>query len=735
MIAAIRDFPMPVEPTITDIRAWFGVVNQLAPFIANNDMMSPFQDLLKSKDLRGKKVFWDEILQTAFENSKKALCEIASKGLTYYDLTKETVLVTDWSKVGIGFVLLQKHCNCATKDDPLCCEGGWKPAYCNSRTLTPEEANYVPIEGEGLAVTWALKKARLFLLGHPKFTVYVDHNPLVRIFGSKPLSDIDNIRLQKQKEKTLGYHFDIKYLKGIKNHANTFSRYPVNQPDQDDITEAREVNNIALNSLTIATSMISLTIDSLKQQAASDNQYQKLASKIKNNTFAESFTLEEPLVKEYYNVRDRLRVVDDLITYSFDSNSERIVVPRQIRQELLKNLHSANQGSTSMLARARRHYYWPGMDRDVESHVDSCERCREMSPSKPKEPLIPTPTPDYPFQKVVADLFEVDGYHYLVYCDRLTAFAELAHFPVSTTSYNIINSLREFYHRWGVAEEISLDGAMNLQSSEIVNWLVSWGTVERKSSAYYPQSNGRAEAGVKSLKRMMQGNIGPKGSLHTDNIAKALLQYRNTPLRDINKSPAELALGRELRDTLPLPQKRYEINPHWARMIRDRERSMSQRNDEMKQKYDEHAKPLSELSKGDKVLCQNTRSKKWDRSGVIMEVGKFRQYTVKMDGSGRLSHRNRRHLQKIQKTIPVIPHVPSAPNTNANNDTPIEDTGNNVPQYFHNNTQEQSVTTDTPITCIDNTTSPASAEDNLVLRRSRRTHREPNRYCDESCKR
>ena len=162
---------------------------------------------------------------------------------------------------------------------------------------------------------------------------------------------------------------------------------------------------------------------------------------------------------------------------------------------------------------------------------------------------------------------------------------------------------------------------------------------------------------------------------------------------------------------------------------------MSQRNDEMKQKYDEHAKPLSELSKGDKVLCQNTRSKKWDRSGVIMEVGKFRQYTVKMDGSGRLSHRNRRHLQKIQKTIPVIPHVPSAPNTNANTDTPIEDTGNNVPQYFHNDTQEQSVTTDTPTTCIDNTTSPASAEDNLVLRRSRRTHREPNRYCDESCKR
>ena len=77
-------------------------------------------------------------------------------------------------------------------------------------------------------MAWALKKARLFLLGHPRFTIYVDHNPLARIFGNKSLADIENIRLQKQKEKTLAYTFDIKYLEGIKNHADSFSRYPVN---------------------------------------------------------------------------------------------------------------------------------------------------------------------------------------------------------------------------------------------------------------------------------------------------------------------------------------------------------------------------------------------------------------------------------------------------------------------------------------------------------------------------
>ena len=33
-----------------------------------------------------------------------------------------------------------------------------------------------------------------------------------------------------------------------------------------------------------------------------------------------------------------------------------------------------------------------------------------------------------------------------------------------------------------------------------------------------------------------------------------LLQYRNTPLQGISKSPAELAFDRRLQDTFPLPR-------------------------------------------------------------------------------------------------------------------------------------------------------------------------------------
>ena len=195
----------------------------------------------------------------------------------------------------------------------------------------------------------------MFLQGNPHFTILVDHRPLVKIFGNKPLADIENVRLQQQKEKTLAYNFDIKHIPGVKNHANTFSRYPANSPDSNDVSEAKTINAIERSSTIGAIERtLSVTVEMLKQHAAHDAQYQLLLEKLNNNTFAESLTIEEPSIKEFFNVRERLSIVDGLIMYSFEDGEKRTVIPKTLRQQIVKNLHAANQGSTSMLARARK---------------------------------------------------------------------------------------------------------------------------------------------------------------------------------------------------------------------------------------------------------------------------------------------------------------------------------------------------------------------------------------------
>ena len=51
---------------------------------------------------------------------------------------------------------------------------------------------------------------------------------------------------------------------------------------------------------------------------------------------------------------------------------------------------------------------------------------------------------------------------------------------------------------------------------------------------------------------------------------------------------------------------------------------------------------------------------RWDRSGVVVEVGTHDDYNVRLDGSGRLSKRNRTHLRPVQAHDDDAPHLPLA---------------------------------------------------------------------------
>ena len=57
-----------------------------------------------------------------------------------------------------------------------------------------------------------------------------------------------------------------------------------------------------------------------------------------------------------------------------------------------------------------------------------------------------------------------------------------------------------------------------------------------------------------SLKRLLEDNLGPRGSINNEKAAQALMHYKNTPSRYVDKSSAQLALERSIRDTVPLPR-------------------------------------------------------------------------------------------------------------------------------------------------------------------------------------
>ena len=70
---------------------------------------------------------------------------------------------------------------------------------------------------------------------------------------------------------------------------------------------------------------------------------------------------------------------------------------------------------------------WPGINRDIQSKVSSCEFCQENVPSQRKEPLITTPLPKRSWKKIGAYLCEHQENQFLVVIDYYSRFPEIAY--------------------------------------------------------------------------------------------------------------------------------------------------------------------------------------------------------------------------------------------------------------------------------------------------------------------
>jgi hypothetical protein len=167
---------------------------------------------------------------------------------------------------------------------------------------------------------------------------------------------------------------------------------------------------------------------------------------------------------------------------------------------------------------------------------------------------------------------------------------------------------------------------------------------------------------------MIRDNTGQSGSLDNDLFARALLNYRNTPCRDTKLSPAEIIYGRPIKDHLPNLPLHYKPRAEWTLTRERRELALAQRYARQEKLLKEHTKELPCLKQGDLVSLQNQhgpRAKKWDKTGLVVEVLPHQQYRVKVHGSGRITLRNRQYLRKIspiQSTFstPTTPLLPTS---------------------------------------------------------------------------
>ncbi len=645
---AIRHFPKPCNST--DIRSWFGLVNQLASYAQLRNLLEPFRPFLSPKV----KFHWDANLDRAFSKSKEAIVEAIKDGVQIFEIDKPVCLRPDWSNKGIGYVLLQKHCRCVSLL-PDCCKNGWRVVLTGSRFLSATESRYAAIEGEALAIVYGLEQTRYFTQGCSNLLVVTDHKPLVKVFGDRTLDEITNTRLFRLKQRTLQWRFEIAYSPGKTNcAADATSRHPCAVPSEsalslDDLKEAV----IVATMNTDAVKVTSIDWDTMASETQKDKELSQLQTAIESG-----FQGEFSNISSYLRHKDSLFIQDGVVMFQ-----DRVIVPLSLRPVVLDSLHSAHQGVSAMQLRAQSIVFWPGMTQDIADKRNRCRECNRNAPSQPATPSQPADPPTCPFEQIFADYFDFGGNHYLVAGDRLSGFVEVF-LTRSGSSHSgaqgLIKCLRKWFRTFGVPKQLSSDGGPEFSAGITAEFLRTWGVVHRISSAYHPQSNGRAEVAVKAVKRLMRSNLGPAGTLDTDRFLKAMLHLRNTPDPDCGISPAEIVFGKPLRDNLMFTDylNRAQYSKRWQSAWRAKEEALRARFIRTSEKINRHARALPPLSLGDKCFIQNQtgqHANKWYHTGSVVEILPFSKYGVKMDGSGRITYRNRRFLKKYTPASMSMP--------------------------------------------------------------------------------
>uniref|UniRef100_A0AAR2LSD6 Gypsy retrotransposon integrase-like protein 1 n=1 Tax=Pygocentrus nattereri TaxID=42514 RepID=A0AAR2LSD6_PYGNA len=257
------------------------------------------------------------------------------------------------------------------------------------------------------------------------------------------------------------------------------------------------------------------------------------------------------------------------ILYRQKGEQEQLVVPKDLRAEVLKMGHSeqwaGHMGKAKTLSRILARFYWPGLHLDVVSYCRSCPQCQLTAPSNKSDraPLINLPIVDEPFTRIAMDIVgplprSRSGNRYiLTLCDYATRYPE-AFALRNVKTRQVVNALIQLISRVGIPREILTDQGTNFTSKQLKDVFSLLGIKGLKTTPYHPQTDGLVERFNKTLKVMLRRFVNETGSDWDTWLPYVLFAYREVPQASVGFSPFQLLYGREVRGPLDVLKETWE---------------------------------------------------------------------------------------------------------------------------------------------------------------------------------
>ena len=429
----------------------------------------------------------------------------------------------------------------------------------------------------------------------------------------------------------------IRHIRGKNNSADVLSRLPVGEVETADAKESKAY------ACSIASQAVPAALTPKEVELAWEHD--KTPMLVRKAITTGDWTYLAGTM--YKALSDELWVLGQLVM-----RGERIVMPESLRKRSVTLAHEGHQGMVRTKARLREKVWWPHMDEQVEQFVKACYPCQLVGPRAKPEPVRSTKLPEGPWTDIAIDLVEIPGgNHLLVAVDNYTRWPEVILLK-KTDARHVITAMEGIFRTHGLPVSVRSDNGPPFTSKEFDAFLEYQGIEHKKGIPYWPQSNGEVERCNRTILKVIRiANL--EGTDWKRAQESFLFQYRTTPQATTGMSPAELLMGRKLREKLPrlkIPNDRA-TEAEWQQLLRERDALAKLRQKEYTdlRQSAEH----SNIVEGDEVLLRQTRENKLSPNfepEPYKVIEKDGNAVVIADAEGNTKMRNAAHMKKLVQT-------------------------------------------------------------------------------------
>ncbi|CAC5409896.1 unnamed protein product [Mytilus coruscus] len=452
-----------------------------------------------------------------------------------------------------------------------CCSGYWqvelaendKQVLSLSRTLSKSERKYCLTRKELLAVVCFVKHFKPYLYGK-KFTVTTDHGSLKWLLNFKnPEGQI------ARWIETLGsFEMQIQHRPGTQHrNADALSRIPSKQCGYHSGLETETVSAETGNQHDTVNAITSIGGSYDKDD---DNEHHDLSLKeIQKNDHDMKIVTEWVEIDERPDYKDISETGFFLRSLWSQWNNlelrDGLIYRRTKKGFFHDDKCSAHLGIHKTLAKIRQSYYWPGLQNDVRTYINGCDKCsKRKSPQKSKRAPMALVEANGPMERIDTDILgelpETEGgnKYILVVSDYYTKWTESFAMPniEAKTVANII--VEEVIVRFGVPHWIHSDQGRQFESLLFQEMCCILNIKKTRTTPYHPKSDGMVERFNKTLATMLSSFVEQNQRNWDEYIPFVMMAYRASEHETTGQTQNSLMLGRELPTPLYIM---YEMPP------------------------------------------------------------------------------------------------------------------------------------------------------------------------------